>query len=63
MALKKKRLVPTTVLTRAAEASKKTLSTLSTVASKPLAPALPQRAKLLPREKVVAALKKLHPMD
>lgn len=60
MALKKKRLVPTTVLTRAAEASKKTLST---VASKPLAPALPQRAKLLPREKVVAALKKLHPMD
>lgn len=32
-------------------------------AKKPLAPAAPKARALLPREKVVAALKKLHPMD
>ncbi len=32
-------------------------------ANKPVAPALPKGRALLPREKVVAALKKLHPMD
>jgi hypothetical protein len=32
-------------------------------APKPVPPAAPSRVKLLPREKVLAALKKLHPMD
>ena len=56
MAARKRRVsVPTTVLDRAAE--------LTRLAVKPLAPPPPAKAKLLPREKVVAALKKLHPMD
>lgn len=50
--------------------ARKTLKTLVPVevlervkATKPLVPAQPKGRALLPREKVVAALKKLHPMD
>ena len=35
----------------------------TSAAKKPVVPAVPKTRALLPREKVVAALKKLHPMD
>ena len=56
--MKSKRLkVPETVLTRAKAAA-------STVpVQKPQPPELPKVRRTLAREKVVAALKKLHPMD
>jgi hypothetical protein len=46
--------VPAQVLERLASASS---------AKKPVVPTVPKTRALLPREKVVAALKKLHPMD
>ncbi len=48
----RKTKVPVQVLERAVTSLKK-----------PVAPAAPKGRALLPREKVVAALKKLHPMD
>lgn len=56
--MKSKRLkVPATVLERAKAAAS------ATPVQRPQPPTLAQRRKPLAREKVVAALKKLHPMD
>lgn len=53
----KKLKLPATVLERAKAIA-------ATTAKKPLPPELPkQTAPLKPRDKVIAALKKLHPMD
>ena len=55
MATKQK--VPVAVLTRA-----KSVAT-SDGGKKPHPPQAPRATKLMPREKVIRALKKLHPMD
>ena len=56
MAARRRKLsVTAAVLDRAASLVKES--------PKPLAPAAPSKVKRLPREKVLAALKKLHPMD
>jgi hypothetical protein len=57
--VKSKRLkIPSTVLERAKAAAEQSS------AKKPLPPPLPRTAARAPaREKVIAALKKLHPMD
>ena len=54
--MKKKLKIPTSVLTRAKAAVEQA------PAKKPLPP-LHQPRRTLAREKVIAALKKLHPMD
>ena len=54
--MKKKLKIPTSVLTRAKAAIEQT------PAKKPLPPAH-QPGRTLAREKVISALKKLHPMD
>jgi len=54
--VKKKVKIPTSVLTRAKAATEQA------PAKKPLPPAHQPR-RTLAREKVIAALKKLHPMD
>jgi hypothetical protein len=55
MATKQK--VPVMVLSRAKAA------TLAQASKKPQPPEAPRATKPLPREKVIRALKKLHPMD
>ncbi len=49
--------IPLTVLERAKAAAEQT------TAKKPAPPALPRGRQPLAREKVITALKKLHPMD
>ena len=57
MARKSRMTVPIEVLERVKATG------VSVRAQKPAVPPVPKGRALLPREKVVAALKKLHPMD